>query len=364
MRHQIFTTIGLAGLLTIGIAVPALGAPGDDGFLGTAEDFAVLAGSTVTNTGPTVVTGALGVSPGSAVTGFPPGTVLGVIHSGDTTADTAQTDTTTAYNDIAILPPGTDLTGQDLGGLTLPAGVYDFATTAQLTGTLTLDAAGVADSVFIIRTGSTLTTASSSTVALINGADLCNVYWQIGSSATLGTNSTFQGTILALTSITATTGAAVEGRLLARNGAVTLDENVVTRPICTAAPLPTTTGLTVSPNPVTAGATTELTATVTGSTPTGTVEFFDGTSSLGSATVVGGTATLSITTLTPGDHTITAVYSGDGANATSTSAPVVVTVGAALPPTGLDGGAAGLIGVLLLAAGGIVLSLRRIRQAH
>jgi hypothetical protein len=198
--------------------------------LGTAQNFGVLGGSTVTNTGPTVVTGQLGVSPGSAVTGFPPGVVVGgSIHSNDAVAMQAQNDLTTAYNAAAGLPCGTNLTGQDLGGLVLTSGVYCFATSAGLTGTLTLNMQGNPNALFVFQIGSTLTTASGSSVLLINSGGACptNVFWQVGSSATLGTGSSLQGDILALTSITLTTGSTTSGRTLARNGAVTLDTNTV-----------------------------------------------------------------------------------------------------------------------------------------
>ncbi|HVL49876.1 MAG TPA: ice-binding family protein, partial [Actinomycetota bacterium] len=201
--------------------------------LGTAESFAVLAGQGVTNTGSTVVSGDLGTWPNPAITGFPPGTVInGTIHAADAVALQAQSDLTIAYDDAASRACDQDLTGQDLGGLTLVAGVYCFDTSAQLTGELTLDAEGNPDAVFIFKIGSTLITATDSTVNLINGAQACNVFWQVGSSATLGVGSTFAGTILALTSITANTDAQIEGRLLARNGAVTLDSNIVTRADC------------------------------------------------------------------------------------------------------------------------------------
>jgi hypothetical protein len=200
--------------------------------LGTAKAFAVLGGATVTNTGPSVINGDLGVSPGSAVTGFPPGIVNGTIHAADATAAQAQSDLTAAYNNAAGQACDTNLTGQDLGGLTLDAGVYCFDSSAGLTGDLTLNAHGQAGARFIFQIGSALTTASSSTVKLINGARPCNVFWQIGSSATLGTATSFIGNIMALTSITMTTGATLKGRALARNGAVTLDTNVVTKASC------------------------------------------------------------------------------------------------------------------------------------
>jgi type VI secretion system secreted protein VgrG len=200
--------------------------------LGNARPFSVLGGSTVTNTGPTVVEGDLGVWPGTAITGFPPGSVTGSIHATDAVAFDAKKDLTTAYNTLTGMAPTTDLTGQDLGGLTLTPGVYFFKSTAQLTGTLTLDAQGLADAVFVFQIGKTLTTASNSSVLEINGAQSVSqsngVYFQVGSSATLGTDTRFAGNILALTSITLNTGATIDcGRALARNGAVTMDTNTV-----------------------------------------------------------------------------------------------------------------------------------------
>lgn len=199
--------------------------------LGTAATYAVLGASTVTNTGSSMITGNVGVSPGNSITGFPPGIVTGgSLHAADSSAAQAQTDLTTAYNAAAAFPCGTDLTGQNLGGLVLTPGVYCFASSAQLTGTLTLNAQGNPNAQFLFRTGSTLTTASGSQVVVINAPPSnCdpNIFWQVGSSATLGTGTSFQGNILALTSITLTTGATVNGRTLARNGAVTLDTNAV-----------------------------------------------------------------------------------------------------------------------------------------
>lgn len=196
--------------------------------LGQAGTFAVLGGSAVTNTGPSSVVGDLGISPGSSITGFPPGSVSGgVIHANDAVASGAQSDVAVAYVNLAGQPSDVNLTGQDLGGLTLTSGVYTFNSSAQLTGTLTLDAQGDPAAVFVFQIGSTLTTASASQVVVINGGANCSVFWQVGSSATLGTATAFVGNILALTSITLTTGATSSGRLLARNGAVTLDSNNV-----------------------------------------------------------------------------------------------------------------------------------------
>jgi len=200
--------------------------------LGSADSFAVLAGSTVTNTGSSTVTGNLGVSPGLAVTGFPPGVVTGgTIHAGDAVAAQAQSDLTTAYNSLVALAYINNLTGQDLGGLALIPGVYKFDTSAQLTGTLILNAQGDNNALWVFQIGSTLTTASNSAVQLINSSSNDGLFWQIGSSATLGTGTAFTGNILALTSITLNTGATIQnGRALARNGAVTLDTNTISIP--------------------------------------------------------------------------------------------------------------------------------------
>ncbi len=219
--RQAIHSIALLTMLAAGSICSAQTAP----VLGTAENFAVLGGSAVTNTGATVVTGDLGIWPNTAssITGFPPGIVTGTIHGGNGVAQQAQADLTVAYNSAAGQACDTNLTGTDLGGLTLNPGVYCFASAAQLTGTLSLDAQGDPDAVFIFQIGTTLTTASNSRVQIINGGSNCNVFWQVGSSATLGTATQFQGNILALTSITAVTGASAAGRMLARNGAVTLD---------------------------------------------------------------------------------------------------------------------------------------------
>jgi hypothetical protein len=235
-------TAWIAGVLTLLVAVAVVAvtptrasAVATQVDLGTAESFAVLGGSAVTNTGPSVINGDLGVSPGSSVTGFPPGIVNGAVHVTDAVAAQAQNDLTTAYNDAAGQAPDVvfpDDPPVELGGRTLTPGVYNAPVSAAITGTLTLDAENDPDAVWVFQVGSTLTTASNSEVALINGASPCNVFWQIGSSATLGTGSDFVGTIMALTSISANTGADIEGRALARNGAVTLDTNVITRPLC------------------------------------------------------------------------------------------------------------------------------------
>lgn len=200
--------------------------------LGTASTFAVLAGTAVTNTGGTVVTGDLGVAPGSAVSGFPsPGTVTGgAIHNNDAAAIAAQAALTTAYNTAAGLTTGAITVSGDLAGQTLTPGLYTSTSSLANSGTLTLNALGDANAVFIIQMASTLTTGSGSQVILAGGAQASNIIWVVGSSATLGTNSVFKGNILAVSSITLTTGARLDGRALARGGAVTLDNNAVTAP--------------------------------------------------------------------------------------------------------------------------------------
>src|SRR3984957_9905115 len=206
--------------------------------LGTAANFAVLAGSTVTSTGPTIINGDLGLSPGTSVTGFPPGQVNGTIHAVDSLALQAQADLTGAYHDAAASPV-TAAIPVELGGTTETPGTYDSAAgTFGITGTLTLDAQGNPDAVFIFQAASTLITAAASSVNLINGAQASNVFWVVGSSATLGTNSALQGNVLALTSITVTTGTTIDGRALALNGAVTLDTNTIRAPIPAASPAP------------------------------------------------------------------------------------------------------------------------------
>ena len=235
--------------------------------LGTAQSFAVLASSTLTSTGATTILGNVGVSPGNAITGFPPATVTGTVHAGDAAAAQARTDVTTAYNALAADACDVDLTGQNLGGLTLTPGVYCLSASAQLTGTLTLDAQGNAGAVFIFQIATTLTTAAGASVTVINGGQPCNVFWQVGTSATLGASTTFVGDLLALTSITLGTGANVAGRALARNGAVTMDTNHIAAASC-AASLPDA-GAGGSPGTSTSTSTSG-TSTSTGGTSTGT----------------------------------------------------------------------------------------------
>ena len=223
------------GLLFIApLAALVLASTADAGprpvLLGTADGFAVLAGSTITNTGNSVISSDVGLHPGTAVIGFPPGVVNGSKHVTDAVAEQAKADLVTAYNDAAGRPLSAT-SPPDIGGQTLTAGVYKTGSVPSLglTGNLTLDAQGDPRAVFIFQAASTLVTATDSSVTLVNGARACNVYWQIGSSATLGTRTAFKGTIMALTSISANDGVTLDGRLLARNGAVTLINDTITR---------------------------------------------------------------------------------------------------------------------------------------
>ena len=230
------SVVVLAASFMIGLSGTALAATAVQ--LGTAGGYAVLGGSTVTNTGSTIVNGDLGLSPGTSVTGFPPGTVNGVQHVTDAAAAQAQADLVTAYDAASGQTTAVTIVSGDLGGQTLVPGIYKSTSALGLTGTVTLDAQGNPDAVFLFQVGSALTTASASRVLLINNAQVCNIFWQVGSSATLGTNSNFAGTILASASVTVNTGASVDGRVLARNGAVTLDINPISRPTCAAPSVP------------------------------------------------------------------------------------------------------------------------------
>jgi hypothetical protein len=348
-RSRTVTLVAIWFLLALGFAVTGsaqAGAANPLG-LGTATSFAILAGSTVTNTGPSTIGGDLGVSPGTAITGFPPGTVTGTIHSADALAESAQADATTAYNAAAAQATTATITA-DLGGQALDPGVYT-GTTLSITGTLTLDAHGDPNALFVFQSAKTLITASESTVSLINGANPCNVYWQLGSSATLGTNSVFVGTVLAQASVSATTGAMVDGRLIARNGAVTLDSNTVTAPNC--APPPTTT--------TTAATTTSSTVVITPPTLPTTAP-----ATTTSSTVVITPPTLpTTTTTTPGSTTTTAPNSTHTRTSTTTSTTGRTTTG--LARTGTDTGGLLLLGLLAILIGaGLTLASRLTKRSQ
>ena len=232
----VLVALSLVALMVVAAVSMAAQAPVN---LGTTSSFAVLAGRTITNTGPTTINGNVGLYPGSAFvdTGV---TLNGARHIDDAVAIQAKTDLVTAYNDAA----GRSVTSSvpvELGGHTLYPGVYSSGGVFGITGTLTLDARGDPNAVFIFQSSATLITASDSEVRLIHGARFCRVFWVVPSSATLGTNSHFVGHIFAHLSISAETGATVQGQLLAQNGSVTLDTNTITNGVCvtvTSSPTP------------------------------------------------------------------------------------------------------------------------------
>ena len=252
--------------------------------LGSDASFSVLAGSTVTNTGPTTMFGDLGLDPGSAVTGAPHS--LGAMHIDDGVAIKAKSDLVTGYNDAAGRP-STQLSA-DVSGQSFTPGVYNASSSLLLSaGAMTLNAQGDPNAVFIFKVASSLTTGSATTVQLINGAQPCNVYWQIGASATLGTNSRFIGTVMALTTITAQTGMTMDGRLLARNGAVNLDTNTITTSACSTNTGTGGTGGTTGGTGGTTGGTGGTTGGTGGSRGTGGTGGTGGTTGGGSGTTGG-----------------------------------------------------------------------------
>jgi len=306
--------------------------------MGTASTFAVLGASTVTNTGNTVLDGSLGLWPGTSITGFPPGIVLppGTTETTTAAAQQGQSDLTAAYNDAAGRPLDA-ITPADLANQNLQGGVYAGPNKGplSLTGPLTLDGAGDLNSVFIFQTDSTLTTATGSTVTLINGAQECNVFWQVGSSATLGSGSVLVGNVLAAVSVTVNSTVTVRGRALALTGAVTLNNDTFTEPTCAQAPPGTTTalpGTTTTTLPATT--TTTLSGTTTTTLPATTTTTLSGTTT----TTLSGTTTttlpattttasvLGATTTQPGGSTTT-----DSSATTSSTTPGVITRVPAVP---------------------------------
>lgn len=305
--------------------------------LGTAQSFSVLAGSGITNTGPTTLFGDLGTFPTTTVTGAADITIGGTNHQGDAVTQSAKNDLVTAYNTAkGALPP--TLVTADLGGMTLVPGIYQATSAMGLTGALTLDAGGDPSAVFIFQAGSTLTAASNSSITLLNDAQACNIFWQVGSSATIGTDTAFRGNILAYTSITADTDATFEGRLLASNGAVTLHSNVVTRPGC-ATKLPP-------------GGGTGTTPPTTGGGGTGTVP-----PNTGGGTGAGGTGT-TLPTTSPGAGD-TGNSAGSGTNNAGNRSDASSDN---LPDTGGTSPFVLGLGLLLLLLGTIAIMVGRIKR--
>jgi len=311
VRSRATWVTALGALFALGMVVALVGgaaAAPTAVSLGAADSFAVLAGSGITNTGPTTISGDLGTYPLTSITGASSLTVTGTNHGGDAVTQSAKTDLVTAYNAVAGEGPPSPIVA-DLAGQTLTAGVYNSASSIGLSGSLTLDAGGNPDAVFVFQAGSTLTTGPGSNVVLIHGAQSCNVYWQVGTSATLGTYSTFRGTILALSSITVTTGVTVDGRVLARNGAVTLDTDTITRSTCSRSR--TTTGTTTATTPsttttTTTGTTTATTPSTTTTTTTGTTTTTTPTPTTSTTTTT--TPTTTTTTTTKKKHTTTKTH--------------------------------------------------------
>ncbi len=310
------------GLVTaLGTAAQAA-ATGVD--LGTAGSFAVLAGAGLTNTGTTVVSGNVGTYPTTTETGTS-GLVItgGSDHGGDAVTQGAHANLGTAYTQAAAEGPAT--AESELGGLRLAPGVYGSASSLGLTGALTLDAGGDPNAVFIFQAGSTLTTASASSIVLAGSAQACHVFWAVGSSATLGTGSSFVGSILAQTSITVTTGVTVAGRLLASGGAVTLDTDRITVPVCSAAVITPTTAAPVTTTPAPLATTTAPSTPTPSTAPVPPV----GSTSPAATTNAGTAATTAVTS--------TAAAAGRPARPTSAPTPTLVVRPAALDAGGGSG---------------------------
>lgn len=236
--NKILTTLAIVSLVTVASSckkddskVPKQKVKMEKVNVGNASYFAVLSGSAVTNTGSTIISGDLGLSPGTSVDGFPPGEIVGTLRINDVIANQAKTDLTVAYNDAAgrTSVDIVSLSG-NIGGLTLTPGLYKSTSSLEISsGDVTFDAKGDKDAVFVIQIASSLTTTPGRKVILSGDAQASNIFWQVSSSASFGTTSVFKGTVMALESITFDTGANLEGKALARNGAVTLDANTIVK---------------------------------------------------------------------------------------------------------------------------------------
>jgi hypothetical protein len=348
--------------------------------LGTAAAASVIAATAVTNTGPSVLGADLDTAPATAssITGFPPGTILGTEHADDGVAQDAQSDLTTAYNAAASAPSTANETGVDLGGQTLTEGVYTASTAMSLTGPVPLTLTGSASSVFIFQAGTTLITGSASSVVLTGGVQACNVFWQVGTSATLGTTTSFQGNILAYTSISVGNGSTIAGRALARNGAVTLDDDTFTAPGCnTTPPTPPTTTAPVTTAPVTtAPVTTAPTTPPASSAPTSPVAGTPATptptpSATGTVTPTAVPHAVTPGPVTPNAFTPTATHAaattpaaenttvGGGGGATLLTG----TPGTALASTGMDARPILETGAATILVGASLLLVSRRRRA-
>jgi LPXTG-motif cell wall-anchored protein len=358
----VIAVVGIWGIASAGMAQAASVQNGPIG-LGTAQTYGTLAGSAITNTGPTTVNGDLGVSPGSSISGFtgaPDGTNVGAVHDNDAAALQAQNDLTTAYNNAAGLTPSSSGLAE-LSGMSLTPGVYSGgALSLSDNGTLTL-AGTSASSIWVFQAASSLTIGSATHIIITGGATACNVFWQVGSSASIGTSAQFVGTVMAAQSITAATGATISGRLLASSAAVTLENNTITVPTgCAAGTAPTTV---LSP---VMHSTTVPTAEV--GTPysfgLGAAGSPAPTLSITSGALPQGLTFNSTTGMITGTPTITgtSTFTITASNGVAPNAAVsysLVTAGAALASTGVDPAPALIMASILLTAGGLLIAARR-----